>query len=95
MWPLVALFVYAVGALSVMSEGACEVNHEREQLPDVADADNPIIWCDRCQRHHRRWTFTRSDYDRMIAKSVDTMAARIDKEILDKFVREFNAKDGE
>ena len=56
----------------------------RESLPDVSDEDNPIVWCERCKKEHRYWTFTRNDYDRLIADQAFKLAEMIDAEIEEK-----------
>ena len=52
----------------------------RSQLPDVADEDNPLVWCDRCGRTHHLYTCTRRDYDRIIADTARQLADAIDAE---------------
>ena len=52
----------------------------REDLPD--DADNYDVWCERCQKTHRYWTFTRQDYDRILAEQVARLTQSIDDEAL-------------
>lgn len=32
-----------------------------------ADQPNPLVWCKRCQRYHRKYTFTQADYDQTMA----------------------------
>lgn len=46
-----------------------------------ADAPNPIVWCERCQVHHRLHTFTQADYDRMLAEGAKRIQAEIDKQV--------------
>lgn len=60
----------------------------RAQLPDVADADNPLVWCERCQKHHKKFTFTRADYDRVISQQARQLADAIDQQAIDRFMRE-------
>jgi hypothetical protein len=50
-----------------------------------ADAPNPIVWCERCQRHHRHYTFTQGDYDALIAKGAADLARAIDEAAIRKF----------
>lgn len=51
-------------------------------------AENPDVWCERCQRIHKRHTFTQDDYDAVIAQGAKNLAAAIDKEILDRALQE-------
>lgn len=53
----------------------------RERLPNIKDEDNPIVWCKRCQRHHKHWTFTRYDFDKIVAENARKLADHIDAEI--------------
>ena len=62
-------------------------------LPDVAPEDNPIIWCERCQREHRKFTFTRADWHTVRDEAVDNLAASIDADCL-KHVMEEMKKNG-
>lgn len=48
----------------------------RDSLP--SDADNYEVWCERCQRRHRHFTFTREDYDRVISEGAQKLSATID-----------------
>jgi hypothetical protein len=52
----------------------------RDSLPDIRDEDNPVVWCERCQKHHRYYTFTRQDADRMIDQMAlaDSIDAKIE-----------------
>ena len=59
----------------------------RSQFPDVADADNPLVWCERCQGHHRQYTFTRADYDRVIAEQVKALSDAIDARIVRELLK--------
>ena len=51
----------------------------REDFP--READNYDVWCERCRRVHRYSTFTREDYDRVIAEGAEKLRADIDKKI--------------
>ena len=64
----------------------------RESLPDISDEDNPIVWCERCKKHHKYWTFTRNDYDKLIADQALKLAEMIDAEIEEKL---FGKESGE
>lgn len=55
----------------------------RERLPDVPDHENPVVWCERCQRHHRRYTFTRAAFDRVISENAQELSDRIDAQAID------------
>ena len=49
---------------------------ERPDLPNPAS--NPVVWCDRCQRHHKRYTFTQDDLIHIVADGAATLAEQID-----------------
>ena len=51
-------------------------------LPDVAPEDNPVVWCERCQQEHRKYTFTRADWHAVRDDAVQKLAAAIDAEVL-------------
>ena len=59
----------------------------REQFPDVSEAENPFVWCDRCQREHRKYPMTRADYDRLVHDQAKALADRIDADILARVMR--------
>jgi hypothetical protein len=52
-----------------------------DQFPDIKDEDNPIVWCERCKTHHRYYTATRQDMQKIIDKMADGLADSIDKRI--------------
>lgn len=43
------------------------------------DAENYNVWCERCQRVHRHFTFTREDYDRVMAEGAQAIADQVDR----------------
>lgn len=43
-----------------------------------SDAENYDVWCERCQRVHRYYTFTREDHDRVIAEGAQRIADDVD-----------------
>ena len=47
-----------------------------------ADAPNPMVWCERCQKMHRQHTFTQADYDRVISEGAAALANAIDAEAM-------------
>lgn len=51
------------------------------------DAPNPIVWCERCNKHHRYHTFTQEDYDSWVkaaSKSLaDSIDAKLEKELFE------------
>lgn len=53
----------------------------RESL-HPADAPNPIVWCERCKRHHRQHTFTQRDYDTVTGEGAQKIADAIDAEAM-------------
>ncbi len=52
------------------------------------DADNYFVYCKRCQRTHRYFTFTQEDHARVmkeaVAKLSDAIDASIAKQYLDR-----------
>ena len=57
-------------------------------LPDVKPEDNPLVWCERCQREHRKFTFTRDDWHTVRDKAVEKLAEAIDAECLKRAMLE-------
>lgn len=51
----------------------------RPHLPNPSE--NPDVWCERCQRVHKRYTFTQQDYDQIIATNAKALADRIDEDL--------------
>lgn len=49
-------------------------------LPDIAPEDNPLVWCERCQRTHRTYTFTRADWHTVRDAAVEKLRAAIDEQ---------------
>lgn len=54
---------------------------DRDTLPK--DADNYDVFCERCQRVHRFYTFTQEDYDRVVSEGAQRLAEAIDQRFLD------------
>lgn len=42
------------------------------------DTTNPIIWCERCQKHHLKYTFTQEDCNRIVSEAVTKLTTEID-----------------
>lgn len=53
-----------------------------ESLPN--DADNYDVFCERCQRVHRHYTFTREDLDRVTREAAQHLADAIDVDIAER-----------
>ena len=53
----------------------------RTRLRDIADDDNPIVWCTCCSRHHKKY-FTRKDFDRII----DAAAIGLNDDIIEQML---------
>ena len=58
------------------------------QFPDPKD--NPIIWCERCNRYHEKYTATRSRMKEIIHKSALKLAGTTDEQLEKEL---FNEKD--
>ena len=43
------------------------------------DADNYDVWCERCQRVHKHFTYTQEDHARVISEAVKKLADEIDR----------------
>ena len=52
----------------------------RDQLH--SDAENYDVFCERCQKVHRYYTFTKEDYDKVIAEGIRKLSDAIDAEAL-------------
>jgi hypothetical protein len=52
----------------------------RDQLH--SDAENYDVFCERCQKVHRYYTFTKEDYDKVIAEGARKLSEAIDAEAL-------------
>jgi hypothetical protein len=48
----------------------------------VIGAANPWVWCERCQRVHRYYTFTKEDEERILAENVAKLRDAIDQQIM-------------
>ncbi len=57
-------------------------------------APNPIVWCERCQKHHRKYTFTQEDYDRIIQEGAKKLADEIDRRAAEDVYREVYGASG-
>ena len=53
-------------------------------------APNPIVWCERCQKHHRKYTFTQEDYDDIVKESARKMAEEIDRRAVEAILKELD-----
>ncbi len=56
-------------------------NERRDSLH--SDAENFDVWCERCQRVHRYYTFTKEDHDRLISEAAKKLADHIDHQAMD------------
>ena len=52
----------------------------------TADAPNPIVWCNRCKREHRTYTFTQADFDRCMSDAVKALSDSIEDAVIEKFL---------
>jgi len=46
-----------------------------------SDSENYDVWCERCQKVHRHFTFTREDHDRVISEGAKKLQEAIDAKI--------------
>jgi hypothetical protein len=44
-----------------------------------SDAENYDVWCERCQKVHRYYTFTREDLDRVVTDHAKALADEVDR----------------
>ncbi len=58
----------------------------------ASDADNYDVWCERCQKVHRHFTFTREDLDRVVSDGAKQLAEAIDKRAMEEVYRELYGK---
>lgn len=49
-----------------------------------SDSENYDVWCERCQRVHRHFTFTKEDLDRVISEGGKKLQEAIDARIGDE-----------
>lgn len=63
---------------------ACDwIRHDpREGL--ASEADNYDVFCERCQRVHRHFTFTKEDLDCVISEGAKKLAEAIDAELAER-----------
>ena len=59
----------------------------REQLHP--ESENFNVWCERCQKIHPYYTFTREDHDRVISEAVKKLADRIDQMALESALKAY------
>ncbi len=48
------------------------------------DADNYDVWCERCQRVHKHFTFTQEDEDRILDENAKKLGEAIEAMILEE-----------
>ena len=56
------------------------INDDPSTLP--SDADNYEVFCERCQKVHRHFTYTREDHERNIREAAQKLADEIDRRAL-------------
>lgn len=49
---------------------------------DLPEASDEMVWCERCQRIHKRITFSRQDYERVITQAARNLADTIDHQAM-------------
>lgn len=54
-----------------------------------SDAENYDVFCERCQRVHRHFTFTKEDYDKVISDGARAISDAIDKQAADEIYKRF------
>ncbi len=47
-----------------------------------SDADNYDVFCERCQKVHRHFTYTREDHERIIREGAQKLSDEIDRRAL-------------
>ena len=57
-----------------------------------ADAPNPEVWCERCQKRHRQHTFTQADYDAVVSEGARNLADEIYRRLGEKVYAILRAK---
>ena len=58
-------------------------------LWDGPESENPMVWCDRCQTHHRRHTFTKADFDAYVETNAQRIADVVDAAIFEALLRDY------
>lgn len=61
-------------------------------LVDIKPEDNPDVFCDRCQKTHKKYTFTQHDYDNMVYRATKEIADTIDTEIITSLKAEYGSQ---
>lgn len=59
----------------------------RDDLPD--EADNHDVWCERCQKVHRYFTFTKEDFDLVVREGAQKLADAIDAQAVSEAMKTF------
>lgn len=54
-----------------------------------SDAENYDVYCERCQRVHKFYTYTKEDHARVISEGAKKLADEIDKRIMADVVKEY------
>lgn len=55
------------------------------------EADNYDVWCERCQRVHRHFTFTQEDEDRIVREGAKAIADAVNAEAIRRMMERFDA----
>jgi acetyl-CoA acetyltransferase len=50
----------------------------------MSPTDNPTVWCERCKKYHKYYTFTEEDRKKWIVASAKRLADAIDEAALKK-----------
>lgn len=54
------------------------------------DADNYDVFCERCQKVHKYYTYTQEDHARVVSEGAKAMADDIDRRIAEDVYRAFS-----
>lgn len=52
--------------------------------------DNPTVWCERCQRSHKKYTFTKEDRKRIIKRAARKLQQDIDNRALELYYQKWD-----
>lgn len=57
-------------------------------FPDIAPEDNPTIWCERCKRHHKKYTMTKHDFEQIMRGAADKLDDAICEQAFEAAMKE-------
>lgn len=62
-----------------------------DELP--SDAENSLVWCERCQREHLRYPMTKEKWSALLTASAQALAASVNERVLHQVMRDLYGED--